>query len=181
MQRGFVIGIVGAECSGKTQLALALQARLAAETHDAVVVSEALREFCTEHGRTPHQAEQTDIAREQSQRITTAAESHALVVADTTALMVAVYSDLVFSDTSLYVQAERDHRRCDVTLLTALDLPWQSDGVQRDGPHVREPVDALIRAALQRMSQPYAVVAGTGDARMQSAWAVVLHALPPSR
>lgn len=41
----------------------------------------------------------------------------------------------------------------DVTLLTATDLPWQADGAQPDGPHVRAPVDALVRAALQRSGE----------------------------
>ena len=62
--------------------------------------------------------------------------------------MIAVYSDFVFGDTSLYESALAAQRRCDLTLLTALDLPWQADGLQRDGAHVREPVDALLRAAL---------------------------------
>ena len=72
------------------------------------------------------------------------------VPADTTALMIGVYSDWVFGDTSLYAAAEEAHRRVDLTLLTALDLPWQADGHQRDGAHVRAPIDALVRAALGR-------------------------------
>ena len=176
MTQAFVIGIVGAESSGKTQLALALHTRVAAEGLSAALVGEALREFCNERRRTPHQAEQTSIAAEQTRRIEVAAAAHSVVVADTTALMTAVYSELVFGDASLYAMAEQAHRRCDLTLLTALDLPWQADGLQRDGAHVREPVDALIRAALQRMSWPFAVIAGQGDARLQSAWRAVQQA-----
>jgi nicotinamide riboside kinase len=177
MRRAFVIGIVGAESSGKTQLAQALQARLAAETLSAAMVSEALREFCDRHRRTPRLDEQAAIAAEQSRRIAAAAAEHAVVVADTTALMTAVYSELVFADRGLYALAEQAHRRCDLTLLTALDLPWQADGVQRDGAHVREPVDALVRAALQRMAQTFVVISGQGDARLQSAWRAVRQAL----
>ena len=177
MKQAFVIGIVGAESSGKTQLAQALQARLAAEALPAALVGEVLREFCDLHRRTPRTEEQLPIAAEQTRRIAAASQSHAVVVADTTALMTAIYSELVFGDTSLYAMAEPAHRRCDLTLLTALDLPWQADGLQRDGAHVREPVDALIRAALQRLGQPFAVVAGHGDARTQSAWRAVCLAL----
>ncbi len=177
MKRAFVIGIVGAESSGKTQLARALQLRLVAEGRAAALVSEALREFCDRHRRTPRIGEQASIAAEQTRRIACAADGHAAVVADTTALMTAVYSELVFGDTSLYAMAEAAHRRCDLTLLTALDLPWQADGLQRDGAHVREPVDALIRAALQRAAQPFVVVSGHGDARLQSAWRAVRQAL----
>jgi nicotinamide riboside kinase len=177
MSRAFVIGIVGAESSGKTRLAQALQARLAAEDWPAAMVAETLREFCDRHRRTPRSDEQAAIAIEQTRRIEDAAAGHAAVVADTTALMTAVYSELVFDDRGLYAAAEQAHRRCDLTLLTALDLPWQADGLQRDGEHVREPVDALIRAALRRMAQPFAVVAGSGDSRLQSAWRAVRLAL----
>ena len=181
MKRGFVIGIIGVESSGKTLLAQSLRDRLVAEGKDAALVAETLREFCEVQGRTPRLDEQAQIAGIQTRRIEAAAAAHAFVVADTTALMIAVYSDFVFGDRGLYAQAERDHRHCDLTLLTALDLPWQPDGLQRDGPQVREPVDALIRAALQRMGLPYVVVAGIGDARLESAWSAVRHALRPPR
>ena len=178
MKPAFTIGIVGAESSGKTQLARALQARLAAEGLQVAMVGEALREFCDRHGRTPRQDEQVQIANEQSRLIEAAADDHAVVVADTTALMIAVYSEFVFGDKTLYALAEAAHRRCDLTLLSALDLPWRADGSQRDGPQVREPVDALIRAALLRTGRPFAVVSGSGDARLQSGWRAVQRALP---
>lgn len=163
---GRVIAIVGAESTGKTTLAAALHERLAAEGRRVALVGEVLREFCAHHGRTPLLDEQAAIAAEQTRRIEQAAQSHDVVVADTTALMIAVYSDYVFGDRSLYEVAERDHLRlASFTLLTALDLPWEADGVQRDGPHVREPVDALVRQALLRSGAAHAIVAGHGDAR----------------
>ena len=179
MKRGFVIGIIGVESSGKTLLAQSLRDRLVAEGKDAALIAETLREFCEVQGRTPRLDEQAQIAGIQTRRIEAAAAAHAFVVADTTALMIAVYSDFVFGDRSLYAQAERDHRHCDLTLLTALDLPWQPDGLQRDGPQVREPVDALVRAALARAGTPYSVVFGHGEARLQAALASVQRTLAP--
>ena len=120
------IAIVGAESTGKSTLALGLAAALRARGRDVAVVPEYLREFCDLLGRTPRQAEQAAIAAEQTRRIAVARSGHELVVADTSALMIAVYSEHVFGDTSLYAQALADHRRCDLTLLTALDLPWQA-------------------------------------------------------
>jgi nicotinamide riboside kinase len=175
--RGFVIGIVGAESTGKSVLAEAITARLGAEGLTVAHVGEALREFCDRLGRTPRRDEQAAIADLQTARIEAAARSHALVVADTTALMTAVYSDIVFGDTGLYPVAEQAHRRCDLTLLTALDLPWVADGLQRDGPQVRVPVDRRVRAALQRAGVGHALIAGTGDARTEAAMAAVRHAL----
>jgi nicotinamide riboside kinase len=176
----FAIALLGAESTGKTTLAQALVAILSREGRRIALVPEYLREFCDHQGRTPRQDEQAHIAGEQTQRIALAAGTHDLVIADTTALMIAVYSDIVFGDTSLYAGAEAAHRAtCGLTLLTALDLPWQADGLQRDGPHVREPVDALVRAALARAGTPYSVVFGHGEARVQAALASVQHALAP--
>lgn len=178
--RGFVIGIVGAESTGKTHLARDLAAALVGEGFDAVAVPEYLREFCDQHCRTPVASEQAGIAREQTRRIDDAAASHGVVIADTTALMIAVYSDLVFGDVSLYASAQAAHALCGLTLLTALDLPWTADGHQRDGEHVREPVDALVRAALQRAGIPYAVVSGPGEKRLAAALTAARHALQAS-
>jgi nicotinamide riboside kinase len=178
--RGFVVALLGAESTGKTTLAFALRDALCAEGHDAAVVPEYLREFCDREGRTPRRDEQLLIAEEQTRRIATAAAAHPLVIADTSALMIAVYSDQVFGDRSLYAGAERAHALgCDLTLLTALDLPWHADGLQRDGPQVREPVDAKVRAALQRASVAHAVVFGSGDARVAAALASIGRALAP--
>jgi nicotinamide riboside kinase len=176
--RGFVVALLGAESTGKTTLALRLRDRLLAEGHDVVAVPEYLREFCDRHGRTPGRDEQADIGAEQTRRIADAAAAHALVIADTSALMIAVYSDQVFGDRSLYGRAEQAHATgCDLTLLTALDLPWHADGLQRDGPHVREPVDAKVRAALQRAGVAHAVVFGEGEARLAAALSCVERAL----
>lgn len=176
-RRGTVIALLGAESTGKTVLARALAASLRTGGRRVARIAEHLREFCDDRGRTPRQDEQQRIADEQTRRIDAAAASHEIVVADTSALMIAVYSDIVFGDTTLYPAAEAAHGRCDVTLLTALDLPWRPDGLQRDGPQVREPVDRLIRAALDRAALPYAVVFGHGEARLQAALAATRHAI----
>jgi nicotinamide riboside kinase len=176
----FVIALLGAESTGKTTLARQLVAPIAAGGRTVAVVGEVLREFCDRLGRTPRRDEQVEIAAEQSRRIAGAAAAHDVVVADTTALMIAVYSEQVFDDRSLYARALADHARVDLTLLTALDLPWQADGLQRDGPHVREPVDALVRRALAEAALSFSVVAGHGERRLASALAAVQRALAPA-
>ncbi len=171
-----VIAVVGVESTGKTTLARALAAALDRPGRRAVHVPEYLREFCDRHGRTPRREEQADIAAEQTLRIEAAAADHDLVIADTTALMIAVYSDWVFGDATLYAQAAQDHRRCALTLVTALDIAWTPDGLQRDGPQVRAPIDALLRAALAAAGIPYGVVSGHGDARTAQALRAIDHA-----
>jgi len=177
--RGMVIAVLGAESTGKTTLCSALGAAFAAEGRDVVVVGEYLREFCDRHARTPRIDEQAAIGAEQTRRIEAAAARHAWVVADTTALMIAVYSHQVFGDRTLYADAERTQRRSDATLLTALDLPWHADGFIREGAHVREPVDAKVRDALARSGVGYSVIGGRGARRLASARDAIARALAP--
>ncbi len=167
---GLRIAIVGAESTGKTWLARAAAERLAEHTGLAVAwVPEVLREWCDAAGRTPRPDEQAGIAAEQARRIDEAAARHAIVIADTTPLTISVYSEYLFADRSLHAQALDWQRGCALTLLTALDLPWVADGHQRDGEHVREPVDALLRGLLIGARLPWASIAGTGEARLDAA------------
>jgi len=175
--RAVIVALVGAESTGKTTLAHGLTQALADQGLRATMVPEALREFCDAHGRTPYPHEQAAIAQDQTRRIEQAAQTVDVVLADTTALMTAVYSDYLFDDRSLYTPALRDHAQVDLTLLTALDLPWQIDGLHRDGAHVREPVDGLIRAALASARLPFSVVAGQGAHRLDQALLTVKQAL----
>lgn len=171
----FVIVLLGAESTGKTTLARDIGAALRVRGESVAVVDEALREFCEQQQRTPRRDEQAGIAAEQSRRIAAAAAAAggSVVVADTSALMIAVYSDFVFADRSLYASAETAQRRYALTLVTALDLPWRADGLQRDGAHVRAPVDALVRASLQRAGVAFRTVAGSGGDRLANALAAV--------
>ncbi len=170
MAEAIRVAIVGAESTGKTTLAAALAPRLARDTGlRAVWVPEVLREWCHHLGRTPKAHEQAALVRAQHERIEAAAAQHDVVICDTTALMTAVYSRLVFADRSLDERAVTLHRRMSITLLTALDLPWVADGIQRDGPHVREPVDRLLREFLIGRRLPWALVAGAGQARVEAA------------
>jgi nicotinamide riboside kinase len=160
------IALVGAESTGKSTLALALAARFEAQGISTAVVGEVLREWCGREGRTPCKDEQEGIAREQARRAGAAKAD--VVIVDATSLMIAVYSAMLFKDESLYGFAIDHQRAYDVTLVTGLDLPWMEDPL-RDGPHVREPVDALVRAALERAGIRYHVVYGRGEQRVRNA------------
>jgi hypothetical protein len=92
-----------------------------------------------------------------------------VVLADTTPLMTAVYHWQVFGNTGLDGAALGWQRGCALTLLTALDLPWQADGLQRDGPQVRVPVDARLRQLMMTAGLPFTVVAGLGPRRLEAA------------
>lgn len=163
------LALLGAESTGKTQLSQELAQALRERGESVAVVAEYLREWCVREGRTPRPAEQEGIAREHERRVDEAAAGARIVIADTTAVMVAIYSAMLFQDGSLYRFALERQRGYDLTLLTGLDLPWVADGLQRDGPHVREPVDGLVRQALADAGVAYRVVYGTGGERLRNA------------
>ena len=175
-----VIALVGAESTGKTQLARALAPRLQALTGLRTTwVGEWLREWCEREGRTPRADEQAGIAAEQQRRIVEASRRHELVIADTTPLMTAIYSAMLFDDLTLLPFAVDAHRGYVATLLTAIDLPWVADGLQRDGEHVRAPVDRLIRGTLIEHGVAWSVIGGHGEQRVLCAIDAVAPLLRP--
>ncbi len=166
-----VIAMLGTESTGKTTLAQALAERIAQETGLATTwVPEALRRWCDAQGRTPRADEQRGIVDQQHADISAAMQNHPVVVTDTTALMTAVYSSLLFNDRSLDAPAVVAHRnQVALSLLTAIDIPWQPDGQQRDGPQMRGPVDSALRRMLIENRLPWSLVSGLGPARVESA------------
>lgn len=163
------IALLGAESTGKTTLSQAMAQHLRERGHRVEVVPEALREWCEREGRTPNPEEQLPIAQAQERRVDEAAGRADIVIADTTALMTAIYSGLLFDDGDLYLFALARQRTYDLTLLAGLDLPWVADGLQRQGPHVREPVDALVRQGLEKAGVGWRVVYGQGERRTRNA------------
>jgi len=104
------IALLGAESSGKSSLAQALVAEIRAidGAPPVVWVPETLRLWCEARGRTPLRHEQADILQLHHTHMTEArqqAGQDAWLIADTTPLMTAVYSQHYFSDTSLYTHA----------------------------------------------------------------------------
>jgi nicotinamide riboside kinase len=171
---GRLIAIVGAESTGKSVLAAALADRIGEQTGlRCVSVGEFLREWCEREARTPRADEQLGIAAEHRRRIDAAVATQDIVVADTMPLMVAVYSQMLFKDSSLIPMAIQAQRGAAITLLTALDLPWVPDGHQRDGEHVRVPVDAALRSLLSQHGLGWSVVGGQGGERLDRAFDAV--------
>ena len=161
------IAILGAECSGKTTLAQRLAAELTHQGFSACFVAEALREWCDRNQRTPKANEQTAIAKLQIQRIQDAPAVDYLI-ADTTALITAIYSAIIVNDTSLYPLALESQQGFDLTFVMGLDLPWVADGIQRDGVAIQSAFDAKLRHILQSHGIGFSVIYGTGDERFEN-------------
>lgn len=165
------IAILGAESTGKSTLSHGLASALDTPETPAVIVDEYLREWCLIANRTPVAKEQFAISQEQSRRIHT--QSSAIVVADTTALMTAVYSDVLFDDTGLYPEALMDIQRFQHVLVTATDLPWVADSYLRDSPDGQRAIHQRLQEVLRNHGIAYSMVYGRDAQRLQAALAIV--------
>lgn len=169
MTKPQLICLIGAECTGKSTLSHAL-----ADYFSGLWVPEYLRAFCALHGRTPLASEQALIMRaqfEQEEQMAALAEqtSRPYVFCDGAPLLTAIYSDFYFADRSLFEQAQAWHMRYALTLFLQPDLPWEPDGLLRDGAPVRGAIHIGVREALEAMRCPYIEVSGAGDSRLQAA------------
>ena len=172
-----VVSLIGGECSGKSTLAAALAARL-----DGILVVEQLRLFVDEHGRPPLQGEQAEIlagqaAAELAAAQTAAADGKSWVIGDPAALMTAIYSIAYFNDRELLPQAVAHQSSYERTVWCDIDLPWQADGEQRDGPHERERVHRVIADVVSSEGLEVLAVHGPVEERVER----VLAALAQSR
>ena len=172
MAQPLKIAVLGAECTGKSSLVAALQAHWQARGAKVLVAPEVLRQWCDQQGRTPLAHEQKAIAQAQADLAEHASDVDYLI-ADTSPLMTAIYSDVLFQDPSLYPFALSHQRIYQHTLVAGLDLPWQADGIQRDGSAMREQIDARLREVLQREGLAFSMVYGQGPQRLAGALAVL--------
>lgn len=159
------VAILGTASSGKSTLAAAL-----AQHYHTAWVPEYLREFVDTQQRVPVAQDQIHIARTQRAREdATAATARPYLFCDTTPLMTAVYSRHYFGgiDDELAQLAARHQQDYAVTLVTAADIPWVADGLQRESQQVSVTIDRLLTEELSRRAIPYLLVTGTPAQRLE--------------
>jgi len=163
------IAVLGAECTGKSQLCHAL-----AQILPGLVLAEVLREWVSGAGRTPNPEEQWQVFERQQQ-----AERHAIlesertghrwVLCDSAPLMTAIYSLHYFADDRLLAPALAHHAGYALTLVCADDLPWMPDPGQRDGECVRLAVQARLHEIVRQHYPQAVAVSGLGPQRLKRA------------
>jgi HTH-type transcriptional repressor of NAD biosynthesis genes len=164
------VALLGGGCSGKTSLGLALTHQLNTLGVTTTLVPEHLRIWCEREGRAPLVHELAAIASEQSRQIAEAAQGGVqVVVADTTALVVAARSEVVFNDTSLHPASLAQHSEATLTLLMGIDFAPQANDPPSEGTASRAAMDAVLRRELQAGGIPFQTVYGPVDARLQHA------------
>jgi nicotinamide riboside kinase len=167
------IALLGAGSTGKSTLAEALARHFNDAGRTALAVPEVLGAWCLREHRAPRAEEWLAVAREQERRVDEAAARADIVIADTTALMVAVHAAMLHGDDPLDRFALESQRRYGATLLMGLDLPCAVGAPHRQDPSPREEVDARLRAELARAALPYRVVYGQGAQRLAGALAAL--------
>ncbi|USX22775.1 ATP-binding protein [Oxalobacteraceae bacterium OTU3REALA1] len=158
------VAILGPASSGKTTLAAAL-----AERYRTVWVPEYLREFVDVEGRVPVAGDQFNIASTQRRREDAAAQgAGTYLFCDTAPLMTAIYSRHYFGgiDDRLARLADGHQRDYALTLVTAPDIPWVADGLQRECEEVSVIINRLLMEELAVRRIPYVLVSGDPEQRL---------------
>lgn len=170
--------LLGGESSGKTTLARQLHEYLRIHHGlNVVLVPEVLREWCESHQRAPRASEQAGIAQQQTFLLRQAQQQPGcqFVISDTSALVVAAYSELYFEDRSHLESALSSQRDFSCQLLMGLDLPWVADGLYRDSAEMRAKLDASLRREMTQAGIGFQTIYGVGEQRLRNA----LRALNP--
>jgi len=158
----------GPESVGKSIMAEQLADVLGAE-----LVPEYGRAYCERHGTNLRMADLLDMAMVQTDLIAEArARAERWVVADTDALMTAVWADMMLGRRDPWFQEFRD--TADLYLLLNIDLPFVDDGLRiYGGEKDRARFFALCLVELERRKLPWTLVSGTGEARVENALAAI--------
>ena len=163
----------GPESVGKSVLAQALAAHF-----DTVLVPEYGRSYCEAFGIDLDNADLLKIAQVQA-AMTQAATQQAnrLLILDTDPLMTAVWSDMMLGSHDRWFAAFDDY--ADLYLLLDNDLPWIDDGTRIYGDaRIRTEFFSRCRDELIARGVEWALVSGTGEARMTTALSAITRAFP---
>jgi HTH-type transcriptional regulator, transcriptional repressor of NAD biosynthesis genes len=173
------VAILGAECSGKTTLCAELKRALTSDSIETTIVPEALREFCHRLNRVPRMEDQLGIMHEQMKlesfdEKSSLLNQHRLALSDCAPITIAIYSELYFSDLSLYLAAEKFHRNYDLSILLAPNIGWQSDGIFRESPQAQQRFHSRIKQWLQSSTHAWIEISDVGVQRTASAFSAII-------
>jgi HTH-type transcriptional regulator, transcriptional repressor of NAD biosynthesis genes len=163
----------GPESVGKSALA----PRLAAHFNTAFV-PEYGRTYCEQHGTELVRDDLVHIAKAQCAMAMEAAQrANQILILDTDPLMTAVWSDMMLGARDPWFADFKDV--ADLYLLLDIDLPWISDGtrIYGDGDQRAEFFERC-RNELVARGVNWALISGSGEARMTAALAAIARAFP---
>ena len=162
-----MVSVLGAECTGKSQLCAGLGASMA-----ALIVPEYLRTWCDIHRRTPQQHEQIEILQGQIEAERMAfklAEEQGIewILVDAGPLMTAIYSLEYFDDDSLCAAALAHQSGYALTLVMDDAIQWIAGDWQRDSPQRRASCQRRLRTLLDSAGVEFHTIVGAAEQRLQ--------------
>lgn len=169
MERLLRVTVTGSESTGKTTLAAELAA------HYATAWSrEFAREYLDRKGSPLDHSDVEPIARGQlAAEEEAAARARGLLILDTDLVSTVVYSRYYYGRCPEWIAEAARARLADLYLLLHPDVPWVSDGAQRDRPEAREELHALFHYALEAFGARFADIRGPWPERRARAIATI--------
>ncbi len=162
------IAVTGPESTGKSQLSAELAAH-----YDEPWVPEFAREYLDRLGRPYQESDIREIARGQlasekeKERI-----SHRWLFCDTELLVTKIWSEVRYGRCDPWILKNLGKPGYSLYLLCDIDLPWEYDPL-REHPDRRQFLFNLYYKELTDRRWPFAVVRGTGPARLRNALGVL--------
>lgn len=174
-----LICIAGAESTGKSWLAQRLADHLG-----CTAVREYGRDYCLAHGNAVSMDELVHIGREQERLIAEAMAAaaragDAYVIADTDALVTAVWADMMYGWRDPWFAGDRIVADCH--LVTANDIAWERDAIRVYGADDdRQRFRTLLLAEIAARGGHAMDITGEGPVRFANALAAIQRLEPAS-
>lgn len=150
------IAFTGPECSGKTTLAQALS-----EQVNGVFVPEYVRSFFEDRSISYNKNDLDIIAKGQLQAIESAKkENPEVLLVDTEMLVMKIWSDEKFNETSQFISQAYQNQAYDLIVLCKPNIPYETDEL-RENPFDRERLYEVYLAELLTSGQNFIEVEGT--------------------
>lgn len=150
------IAFTGPECSGKTTLAQALS-----EQVNGVFVPEYVRSFFEDRSTSYNKNDLDIIAKGQLQAIESAKkENPEVLLVDTEMLVMKIWSDEKFNETSQFISQAYQNQAYDLIVLCKPNIPYETDEL-RENPFDRERLYEVYLAELLTSGQNFIEVEGT--------------------
>jgi NadR type nicotinamide-nucleotide adenylyltransferase len=170
--------VMGAESSGTTTLSLAL-----AGHYNTAWVPEYGRDYSwwkLRRGEETWTSEEfVDIAREQNRREDALArEANRVLICDTNTFATRLWHERYMGFLSPQVDAVAAAGRCDLYLLTDVNIPFVQDGL-RDGEHIRKVMHQRFIEELEAQPVPWQLISGSPEERFARATEVIEALLHP--
>lgn len=174
-----LICIAGAESTGKSWLAQRLADHLG-----CTAVREYGRDYCLAHGNAVTMDELVHIGREQERLIadalaTAARAGESTVIADTDALVTAVWADMMYGWRDPWFAGDRIV--ADLHLVTLNDIAWERDAIRvYSADEDRQRFRSLLLAEIAARGGRAADIGGEGAVRFGNALAAIERMEPAS-